>query len=199
MYLETPVRIRIAVFLTEMFLSNMGVRQGCPHSPTAFAMYMQKRHDLILDRADSLDLPQLLTIIILLLLFADDIALFSRTAAGLQRLLDIMDEFCIITHMLLNTDKTIVVVFNPKEKVNIPSFTWRGIVLRRELSAVYLEMLLAAMGKFHQAKQERIAGAVKMSHSIHSKALNRHNTHTIPIVQYYKSSVLPKLLYASAV
>lgn len=120
MYLETPVRIRQAAFLIEMFLSNMGVRQGCPHSPTTFAIYMQQLHQLILDKADSLDLPQLMTIVILLLLFADDIALFSRTAAGLQRLLDIMDRFCEMTHMLLNTKKTIIVVFNPREKTSIP-------------------------------------------------------------------------------
>lgn len=73
------------------------------------------------------------------------------------------------------------------------------MVLQRELSAIYLGTLLCATGKFHQAIQDRIAGAVKTSHSIHSKAINRHFLHTIPIVEYCKSCVLSKLLYASAI
>lgn len=199
-YLETPIRIRIATELTRMFLSNMGVRQGCPHSPAAFAIYMQLLHTWILESQEELDLPTLLTIKILLLLFADDILLLNKTPEGLQKFLRVMETFCERTYMVLNVLKTVVVVFNPKDDKSIPNFIWLGHILRREQSAAYLGMMLHVIGKFHQAKQEHIDAAIKSSYSIHSKAISRHFLHTIPIVEYYRSCVLlDKILYAAAV
>lgn len=80
MYLDTPVRIRIASMLTEMFLANMGVRQGCLHS---FAIYIQELHDMLSKNTD-IDTPTLLNVMIFLMLFADDIALLSYIVRGLN-------------------------------------------------------------------------------------------------------------------
>lgn len=83
MYQYVYVAIRTADGLTGWFLSNLGVRQGCPHSLTAFAIFMQKLHDFLQAQEGDIDAPTLVFLVILLLLFADDIALMSRSARGL--------------------------------------------------------------------------------------------------------------------
>lgn len=44
--------------------------------------------------------------------FADDIALLATTPEGLQRQVNILQQFCLHRHMEVNLDKTAVVIFN---------------------------------------------------------------------------------------
>lgn len=101
--------------------------------------------------------------------------------------------------MELYTQKTIIVVFNPKIDTVVLDFRWHDTYLRRELFASYLRMLFFATGKFHQARKDRISKAVKLSYSIQSKAINRHFLHTLPIREYYFDCLLPKVNYACSI
>lgn len=83
LYKEVYVAVRTAEGLTAWFLSNLGVRQGCVHSPTAFAIFMHKLYVYMKERHRNLDAPTLFTLVILLLLFANDIAHISRSVKGL--------------------------------------------------------------------------------------------------------------------
>ena len=49
---------------------------------------------------------------IYLLLFADDAAVLSQTASGLQKSLDSLTQYCSKWNLSINIDKTKVVVFN---------------------------------------------------------------------------------------
>lgn len=89
---------------TAWFESNLGVRQGCVHSPTAFAIFMHKLYVYLKRREPELDTPTLVMLAILLLLFADDMAFISKSAKGLQIQqiqLDVLDEWQ-DTHMSVN-------------------------------------------------------------------------------------------------
>lgn len=199
MYQHVYVAIRTADGLTEWFMSNLGVRQGCSHSPTAFAIYMQPLHDYLKENKDSIDAPVLLILIILLLLFADDIALTSLSGKGLQTQLEVLDDFCMDTHMTVNTDKTVIVVFNPLKKHKIPTFFWRGKELKIEESATYLGMMTFSTKCFHEAEQAKITAAINASYMILSKAINAHLLRPVPIREYFTHNVLPKLLYAAPI
>lgn len=121
-------------------------------------------HDYLKRNAGSIDAPTLLILIILLLLFADDIALTSLSGRGLQRQLDILDEFRADTHMTVNTEKTIIVVFNPLQEHKVPVFMWRGQVIRIEAAATYLGMTTFSTKKFHEARQAKITAAINASY-----------------------------------
>jgi len=76
------------------FDSTMGVKQGCPMSPTLrlFGLYIdQLETHLQYHAQDALELQgQKVSI----LLYADDIVLMSRSPAGLQHLLHVLQLFC---------------------------------------------------------------------------------------------------------
>ena len=78
--------------LSEDFSCMTGVRQGECLSPILFAMYVNDiEREFITKGADGVDLG---FIKLFLLLYADDIVIFSESAVGLQHGLDLLQEYC---------------------------------------------------------------------------------------------------------
>jgi hypothetical protein len=80
--------VRIPQGLTDSFESTWGVKHGCPFSPLLFGSpYVDPLEEELLteDAADEIggDFLSLARVPVPCLLFADDLALFSSTRAGL--------------------------------------------------------------------------------------------------------------------
>ncbi len=88
----------------------MGVMQGCPLSPTRYVDGLEKH---VLESAD-INAPTLLRVMVLLLLYADDLILMSERASGLQKQLDALASFCEQRQLTVNLSKTKVVVFETR-------------------------------------------------------------------------------------
>ena len=69
---------------------SIEVKQGCPLSPLLFSLYLDELETLLEEASGETSCPRLAELLIAILLFADDIALFSYTTKGLQRQLDIL-------------------------------------------------------------------------------------------------------------
>lgn len=83
----------------DRFKVPFGVKQGCNASPELFGLYIDRLVSYIEREYASLDdefkaSVKVAGISIHLLLFADDIVLFSKSAQGLERLLAIVGDFC---------------------------------------------------------------------------------------------------------
>ena len=84
--------VRVGHAYTDYFDSKVGLKQGCILSPQLFALYINELADAI-DRSGlmgtwlGIDRSRLH-----LLMFADDIVLFSNDVKTLQKLLDILRE-----------------------------------------------------------------------------------------------------------
>ncbi len=140
------------------FDSTMGVKQGCPMSPTLFGLYIdQLEHHL---QSHGQGAPQLLDTKVSILLYADDIVLLSRSPSGLQHRLDILQLFCCEKLLTVNMSKTQVVIFNDfrrsrtdsitylHQQVQIVSeYTYFGIVLHQNGSYKHAISKLTAAGK----------------------------------------------------
>ncbi|WP_139158394.1 reverse transcriptase family protein, partial [Enterobacter cloacae complex sp. GF14B] len=90
--------------------STVGVKQGCPLSPTLFGMYLDEVSDYI-DREGDRG-AQLAGTWIPLLLYADDIVLMSESPEGMQRHLDALHNFAEDSGLSVNLGKTKVMVFS---------------------------------------------------------------------------------------
>ena len=88
----------------------MGVKQGCPLSPTLFGLYVDGLEKHLLNMTD-IDAPSLMGVMVPLLLYADDLILMSESAAGLQKQLDALASFCEERQLTVNLGKTKLVVF----------------------------------------------------------------------------------------
>jgi len=89
---------------------QMGVRQGDPLSPLLFIIFINRLADALNQTGIGLQFGNADKLASLL--FADDIVLLAESAEDLQKLIDVVADFCGKWRMHLNVNKTKVMVFN---------------------------------------------------------------------------------------
>lgn len=95
---------------------NIGVKRGCPLSPTLFGIYINKLEEC-LETAGYKGI-ELTGIIITLLLYVDDIVLLARSHDDLDKQLKILHVYYSKMGMTVNTDKTKVVIIKSKKIIH---------------------------------------------------------------------------------
>lgn len=97
-----------------------------------------------------------------ILLFADDIALMSRSPAGLQHQLSILAEFCADRGLNVNVSKTKIVDFEPK-RTECPPFTFEGQVLERVEVFKYLGIAFHGTQGLSTCAMEHLCNSARKS------------------------------------
>ena len=117
MYTTICAKVRINDDTRGEVMSDIGVKQGCPLSPTLFGLYIDEL-ETYLDEIDE-DSLSLFNTVVAILLYVDDVVLLSRSCAGLQRLLNKLYEFCTSSSLEVNLAKTKIMIFGRnKRKLN---------------------------------------------------------------------------------
>ena len=110
-YKSVKMSVKCNSKLTESFSNSIGLRQGCNLSPILFSLYINDLHDAI-SNSDARGIQLYPSLIeILLLMFADDVALLSDTISGLQKQLNALNDFCAESKLKVNISKTKILVF----------------------------------------------------------------------------------------
>ena len=91
-------------------VQQMGVRQGCPLSPTLFGLFFDGLHEHLSVLAPAPGLLLGSGRRVPFLCYADDVVLLSDSSAGLQRLIDGMHHFCSVFDLVISVAKTQLVV-----------------------------------------------------------------------------------------
>ena len=145
--------------------AQVGVRQGCPLSPTLFGLFFDDLYSQLQSDCPSAGVecrgPRCPS-----LFYADDVALLSASAQGLQQLLDSMQSFCAANGLTISIPKTEVVVFGGGHH----DCVWKvaGQHLKRSKSFTYLGMLFHEDSKITHAVQARFSKACACVGSIFS-------------------------------
>ena len=92
---------------------NIGVKQGFPLSPVFFGIYIDKLEGCLEEA--SCVVTFLARIVIILLLYADNIVLLARCTYNLDKQLILLKDFCSTMVMTVNTHKKKVMIMNPKK------------------------------------------------------------------------------------
>ena len=134
MYQNVKSKVKFDGEKSDTFTCFTRVRQGECLSPFLFSMFINDLEgELILNNVQGLDLEHFK---IFLLMYADDIVVFSETAEGLQNGFNCMYQYCQKWKLSVNTQKSKVMVFR------------KGGMLRRNTHFYYGEHELEIVSKF---------------------------------------------------
>ena len=132
----------------ECFFSSVaGVYQGESLSPFLFSMFLNDLHDNLKSN-DGVGV-MLEDLLLTVLLFADDMIIFSLTREGLQTGLDTLDEYCSRWGLTVNINKTKCVAFRNGGKIGqLDRWTFRHEYLETVSEFRYLGFVFGSSGKF---------------------------------------------------
>jgi hypothetical protein len=137
---------------------NIGVKQGCPLSPTLFGIYIDKLEEF-LEKSGCVG-PTLTGIVINLLLYANDIVLMARSPHDIENQLRILQEFFYNMSMTVNTNKTKVMIIN-SNKIPYDTFVYDKKKLEEVTSYKYLGIDIHHKLNWNYSFEKRIIGGWK--------------------------------------
>ena len=133
-----------------------------------------------------------------LLLYADDTILISESATGMQRMLNVFDDYCTRWKLSVNLDKTNVVIFEKRKCRRNVIFKMKGEEIKQADSYTYLGLLFNYNCSFFPARKKLMAQANKALFALNYKIRNVN----IPIdlqLKLFDCLITPILLYSSEI
>ena len=193
-YHQVSYCIKLSSGLSEIFPSNVGVKQGCVLSPTLFNLFTQDLPDIFDEGCMP---PILFDIPVSCLMYADDLVIISQTAAGLQNALNLLNVYCQKWHLTVNIQKTKIMVFNKGGKtLKKHRFQYNQDLLEVTASYQYLGIVFSSCGSFTKAVEHLTNQAFKAMFKLKQK-LNMQNVPTA--LKLFDVLILPIIRYCSEV
>ena len=179
------------------FDSKCGLIQGESTSPLLFSMFVNDLDNYLHDVSLGTHIQD---IVIQLLLFADDMALFSETREGLQKGLDNLGDYCAKWGITVNTRKTKIVVFRKGGQLGrLDVWSYMGQNIEVVTSFKYLGCFLSPGGSFAKCIQELTNSARRALFSVKKYFAKNEEILTSMKLQIFDSMVSPILFYCSEV
>ena len=130
------------------FTTSSGVLQGESLSPFLFSMFINDIEKCVKNNDHEIGL-EFENLLINLLLFADDMAIFSKSIKGLQKGLNNLETYCDEWGLTVNTTKTKCMVFKKGGKLNVRErWKYKGVDLETVSDFRYLGLVLGSSGSF---------------------------------------------------
>ncbi len=198
LYTNTRNRILLNNSMTEQFEINMGVKQGDPLSSLLFNIDMIDLCDR-LRKNKTIDAPDIMNTKVPCLLWADDIVLMSKSEQGLKNSIRELEEYCKNWRMIINTDKTKIVIFNKTGKmIKNNGFEINKNSLKVTKSYKYLGFQLDNNGNFNGTVEDLANRAKRALYSIYKlSTINYISVETM--INVFNATIKPILLYGSEI
>jgi hypothetical protein len=200
LYGAVPMAVKSAQGLTETFESVMGVKQGCPLSPTLFGIYVDDFEQELAAHQQGLDLPSFAGRRLPALLYADDLALVSTSARGLQAQLDVLHGYATKWRLTVNIGKTKGVVFRRlKSKVYPLPLVYAGVQIEVVNSFRYLGLDLDCSKSLDTASGIRAEAAGRSEWTLSSRCRELGIQGPALKLHLWDAIVKPSMLYGAEV
>ena len=198
MYQNVRSKVKFDQKVSESFQCYLGVRQGESLSPFLFSMYLNDLEDeFYIKGAKCIDVGMLKLFI---LLYADDIVIFSESPEEMQSSLDILNNYCNKWKLKVNIGKTKIMVFR------------KGGILRRNLKFyfnneeleivnkyTYLGIVFTSGGSFSEAQCTLSGQAQKAIFKLKRYLIKFESITVKHTLELFDKLVSPILNYASEI
>jgi len=197
MYGSVKIQVRVGGKLSKVFEATMGVKQGDPLSPLLFGLFIDRLEQFFRDKfGDRAGVYIASSVIIQILLYADDLVLWAETPRQLQDLLDCLAEFCKIFKMKVNAAKSEIVVFNKEHDHAVHRWFLEGKELPMKSEFSYLSTKFSegsACGGVKHAFEKQKHAAERALHTLW-KQCHSHHIHNIRTMGYLFDSLIKPIL-----
>ena len=190
---------------SDMFSILQGVRQGENLSPFLFALYINDLEKFMTEKGCrpvdlNLSYDDRISeyLKLLIILYADDTAIFAENERDLQKSLDVLQEYCDTWKVKVNSSKTKIMIFSGKKYVNRTNFLFYGENLEVVTQFKYLGLVFNFNGKFNIGVKQLRDQARRAMMSL----LNKSRQLKLPIsiqIELFHVLVRPILTYSSEV
>jgi hypothetical protein len=210
MYHNAKSCVKLDNVLSESFLCNIGVRQGENLSPLLFSLYLNDFENFIRLKYDGLtflseNITEYLSdedtevfLKLYTLLYADDTVILAESPSELQKALNAVDAYCNEWNMVVNTEKTKIVIFSKGKIKKLPTFSFHGAKLDIEFDFIYLGCTFNYNGRFSKAILKQLSQARCAMFSLITK-VRRLNLPVDMQCELFDRLVTPVLLYGCEV
>ena len=202
MYEGVKSRVFTGNIKSEYFASNAGVRQGEYLSPLLFSLYINDLEEYLLASGNNfIDFKDEIWnsyVKLLVLLYADDTIVLSNTAAGLQKALEDLCNYCTKWKLQVNSSKTKVIIFSKRKPKTPPVFRYNNEVLENVFDFKYLGVYFKSNANFNKCKTHMKETASKAMFALLSKG----RVLQLPVdimLEMFNKTVLPIMLYGCEV
>ena len=196
MYTNDNCCIKVGNKLTESFLANQGVKQGCILSPLLFNIFIAdivERFETENCRPIKIDESRNLSC----LLWADDIILLSHLEEGLRNMLSALDSYVNENGMSINTKKTQCMIFNKTGKFIRRSYPMKNGIIETTKSYKYLGFVLTPSGGIISGLKDLRDRAQRAYYKLKHKLGLHFRLYPSTTISLFESLIKPILLYSS--
>ena len=208
MYDKAKSCVKIENLYSDYFPCNIGVRQGDNSSPLLFALFINDFSHyvgmsyigLCVSKScyPSLESEDALFLTLFVLLYADDTIILAEHERDLQRALNSVHEYCTEFKLIVNTNKSKIIIFSRGKVRRFTTFKYGCDIIEFVSDYVYLGVKMNFNNTFAKAMKKQLDQGRRAQFSMLIKARNLD----LPIdiqTKLFESIVCPILLYGSEV
>ncbi|XP_078312623.1 uncharacterized protein LOC144619140 [Crassostrea virginica] len=193
MYARIRTCVKSSGCISQFFENNVGLLQGEVLSPLFFTLYVNDLENEFTKRGNTPTELQLLSLY--LLMYADDMVLFSESISELQNMLNTLQNYTTEWSLDVNVQKTKVVVFRNGGKIhNNEKWSYSGENVEIVDQFVYLGIMFNLNGKFFVTQKQLAAqgrkamfalkSTMKQLYLNHCTLLSLFDTYVCTILNY---------------
>ena len=182
-YRQAQVRVHQGSSTTPAIPISNGVLQGDVLSPLLFSLLLAD-FESVLEASDVDGVGVGPSLRVSCLFYADDLVLLAYNRSQMQRSLNCLQDYCRSNELIVNTEKTKLVVFSAIKKVPRTPLTLNGSILKVVEEYTYLGVVFSSNGKFSsqvvEAKRKAMIAAASTRQVLGQlSCLSRKSEHSL--------------------
>lgn len=199
MYAEVNSCVIVDGEKSEWFESLIGVRQGCVLSPILYSVFVNGFARELIERG--IGGVEVRGEVLKLLLFADDIVMFSETGEGLQEMLDVLAEYCKKWRFEINVKKSKVMVCGRKGVLEGETGSWSfdGKEVERVRTYKYVGVMVNEEGTWKDHVEKVLEKAKKLSRAMKSWLFRHDSVSVRAKLEVWRIMIASGMRYGSEV
>ena len=196
LYTGDQACVKIGDRITDTFKANQGVKQGCILSPLLFNIFLsdlQPKLETMKNTPAEISPSKPLGCLI----WADDLLLLSQTEAGLNNMLEVLNNFSKENGLSVNMDKTKVMIFNKTGRHIRRNFYLGEQKVETTREYKYLGFKITPSGEISSGLNDLKDRATKAFFKLKNKLGPLFQSHPETSIKLFETLIKPILLYCS--